>query len=650
MKILPLPLFILFASVNPARAVSLTEIGDNDFRISHIGPDGDTSYEVLEPAVAYNSRDDEYLVVWWGDNNAPGLAAGEEEIWGQRLDGSGTLIGDVIRVSDMGPDGDANYDAKTPDVAYNVVDNEYLVVWSADDNTGGVVDNDREIFVQRLDADGNEVGTNDVRISDMEPDGDPNYYAITPKVAFNSLNDTYLVVWRGRDTGFGGAESEIFGQRLDADGSEIGTNDFRLSEMGGIGDAFAAQRPDVAYNSVDNEFLVVWRGDDNTVAETEIFGQRLNADGAEVGTDDFQISHMGSDSDTTIIPDRPAVAYDPDDDRYLMAWFSDTTAGSLVNDENEIYGQLLTGAGAETGPDDFRISDMGPDGNASYDAFNPDVAYDSAAREFLVVWQGDDNTGSLIDDEFEMYGQRISIDGLERESDIRLTDMGPDGDARFDASDAALADRTQTGAFLTVVWADDDIAPLVMNESEIFGQRVKIPVPTITTLAPNYGPREGGTDVVMTGSGFESGASVTVDGVAVTDLAFVDATKMTFTTPPGVSGSRDVAVVNPDLKNGRLTGGFHYNFVDLEAIKVFPNPFRPSRGHTSVTIDQLTSFATVGVYTMTGELVRTLTADGTGAVTWDARNDGNADIASGVYMLLSKGGGRKKTSKIVIQR
>ena len=46
-----------------------------------------------------------------------------------------------------------------------------------------------------------------------------------------------------------------------------------------------------------------------------------------------------------------------------------------MNNEFEIFGQRLTAAGAGAGANDFRVSDMGPDGNPNYEAFTPSVAY-----------------------------------------------------------------------------------------------------------------------------------------------------------------------------------------------------------------------------------------------------------------------------------
>jgi hypothetical protein len=60
------------------------------------------------------------------------------------------------------------------------------------------------------------------------------------------------------------------------------------------------------------------------------------------------------------------------------------------------------------GVNDFRLSDMGPDGNTNYGAFEPAVAYNGAANEYLVVWSGDDNNAPLVKGEYEIFGQRFA--------------------------------------------------------------------------------------------------------------------------------------------------------------------------------------------------------------------------------------------------
>ncbi|MCC7361271.1 MAG: hypothetical protein IT317_17430, partial [Anaerolineales bacterium] len=145
---------------------------------------------------------------------------------------------------------------------------------------------------------------------------------------------------------------------------------------------------------------------------------------AEVGANDFRLSTMGDD--TLYDARAPAVAYNSQNDEYLVVWRGDDNSGGLVDEEYEIFGQRLNAAtGAELGGD-FRLSDMGPDGSTSYNAFDPAVAYNSQNDEYLVVWWGDDNSGGLVDDEYEIFGQRLNAaTGAELGGDFRLSDMGP---------------------------------------------------------------------------------------------------------------------------------------------------------------------------------------------------------------------------------
>lgn len=189
---LGLATFVILALAAPAQAT--LPIGPQ-FRVSQMGPDGDTSFGTRFPAVAYNSQANQYLVVWVGSNTT----AFEREIWGRLVDARGNPLGGNLRISDMGPDGDTNFGADDPAVTYNPLANEYLVVWGGDDGTPPLVDNEAEIFGQRLSAAGAEVGANDFRLSDMGPDGSANADAENPAVTYNPLANEYLVVWQADD-------------------------------------------------------------------------------------------------------------------------------------------------------------------------------------------------------------------------------------------------------------------------------------------------------------------------------------------------------------------------------------------------------------------------------------------------------------------
>jgi hypothetical protein len=463
-------------------AATGAEIGV-DFRISAMGPDGNTSYEAVMPALAYNSTNNEYLVVWHGDDKTPTLMEGELEVFGQRLDAAGNQVGtDDMRLSDMGPNGSPNYAGGFPAVAYNSTAGEYLVVWHGDDNTLPLVDEEFEIFGQRLTGAGAETGTNDFRLSDMGPDGNPAYDAEIADVIYNSRNNEYLVTWYGDDhTGtLVEGEEEIFGQRVDARGGQVGLNDFRLSDMGPDGDPeFGAIAPAAAFSSSAGQYLVVWEGDDNTPPladnEFEIHGQRLNAaTGAALGGDQ-RISNAGPDGDPaySMRDCCAAVVYNSTNDEYLVVWASDDNAGGLVNDEFEIFGQLVDAAtGAEIGVNDFRISDMGPDGNADYDAVHAAVAYNSTDNEYLVVWAGVDDLAGMVPGEIEIYGQRLdAATGAEvGVNDFPISSMGPVGSAAYGALRPAVAYNSTDNQYLVVWEGQDDTPPLVYGETEIFGQ------------------------------------------------------------------------------------------------------------------------------------------------------------------------------------
>jgi hypothetical protein len=472
-------IFVVFAGL----AQAAVPIG-SDFRISNVGPDNDPTRGALDSAVAYNSRDNEYLVVWWGD----GLATpGKFEIFGQRISAAtGSQIGGDFPISSTGPSNDAAYDAVTPAVAYNPQENQYLVVWYAVRfYDAGAVGSDKaevEIFGQLLSASGQETGTNDFRISTTGTDGDVLRDAFDPTVAYNSQANEYLVTWEADKLNAG--EFEIFGRRISATGPDGSITEFRISNVGAIDAARDAEFPAIAYNSQANQYLVVWHGDGlpgpPNDGKLEVFGQLVSSGGAEVGSD-FQISNAGG-TQAAIFAWKPTVAYGSQPNEYLVAWEGNLLLGG--NAETEIYGQRVSSAGTELGGD-FRISSAGPDGDRSRDAQTPGSAYNAAANQYVVVWDADALTA---DDEFEIFGQSIASTGAEVGGDFRISMTGTDGDSGRGAFAAAIASSTRADEHL-VTWWGDGLA--VNGEHEIFGHRLGVP-PSSTT-PPTTPPANPGT-------------------------------------------------------------------------------------------------------------------------------------------------------------
>jgi hypothetical protein len=83
-------------------------------------------------------------------------------------------------------------------------------------------------------------------------------------------------------------------------------------------------------------------------------------------------------------------------------------------------------------------------------------------------------------------------------------------------------------------------------------------VPSISSISPISGPLAGGTRVTITGTNFITGATVTIDGVAASNIGVNSSTSITATTPAGTAGAKNVVVTNPDSQTGTLTGGFTY--------------------------------------------------------------------------------------------
>ncbi len=81
----------------------------------------------------------------------------------------------------------------------------------------------------------------------------------------------------------------------------------------------------------------------------------------------------------------------------------------------------------------------------------------------------------------------------------------------------------------------------------------------------------------------------------------------------------------------------------------YPNPFRPGKGHTALSIDNLPETGTLKLFTLKGELVREIPV-AAGSASWDVKNTAGENVSSGVYFGVVDGQDSDKTFKVVIQR
>ncbi|MCC6831103.1 MAG: FG-GAP repeat protein [Thermoleophilia bacterium] len=522
-------------------------------RASVTGADGTATWDATDAAVAHDTRRDRYLVVWAASSSDPD----EIEIFGRVADRLGRWTGPATRLSQMGPEGNAAFDADTPDVAYNAATDRYLVVWSGDDAHDGEFD----VYAQQVDPNGGEVG-GDIRLSTAGAPGDLTRRADAPAVVHNAVANEFLVVWSADDTG-ADDEFEVYAQRVSANGAELGTDDMRISDMGPDGNAaYDAVAPDVAVSAAGG-YSVVWEGDDDTAPladdEREIFLQRLTATGAETGTNDVRISDMGTNGSTLYAARTPAIAYNDASGEFFAVWSGDDNILGLANDEREIFGQRLSTAGGQLGTNDQRISDMGPDRSTAFGASDPDLAYSPAANEFLVTWRGDDDTGGLVDDEQEVFAQRLGPGAAEiGTNDMRVSRMGGTGTPATgrEALAPAVAAATSTRRWMIAWHGDDDSGSLADGEYEVYTSLVGWEPSIDLGTAGNLRIRiDGAAAGAETGSTVTDAGDVNGDGIGDVLVGAPSATAGGVNRAYVVWGTAGSANVTVDLA-GLGTAGF----------------------------------------------------------------------------------------------
>src|SRR4026207_1453775 len=101
----------------------------------------------------------------------------------------------------------------------------------------------------------------------------------------------------------------------------------------------------------------------------------------------FRISQASSGA-----PDRQdrtaqsaSIAYNPDDNEYLVVWQTDALTES--KGVNDIYGQRLNGSTGQLIGVSVRISNLS-DGGRDRSSNLPTAVYNSTAHEYLIVWHG----------------------------------------------------------------------------------------------------------------------------------------------------------------------------------------------------------------------------------------------------------------------
>jgi hypothetical protein len=129
------------------------------------------------------------------------------------------------------------------------------------------------------------------------------------------------------------------------------------------------------------------------------------------------------------------------------------------------------------------------------------------------------------------------------------------GDATFDVTFTTSLDA---GSRITATATDPN-----GNTSEL-SQRLPF------TISPRSGPAGGGTDVILSGTDFQAGATLTIGGQAAAGVTVDNEKQISGSTPALSPGTiNDVTVTNPDATAGTITGGFVADFLDVPDTNLF---------------------------------------------------------------------------------
>ena len=250
-------------------------------RISDAGGVDNEEVETSQPSVAYNAIDDQYLVIWNEYHQFGVNSLLDGELRGQLLDGAGNEIGDDFRVTYGSDDGYdptiLDYYADFSRVVWNSIDNEYMIIFrgpQGPDPTNQFGSN-AELYAQRLAADGSPLGL-PTKLSQTGPDNEDQWFISFPNVVHNSIDNEYMVSWQASFTGPGVLGFEVLGQRVAADGTPIGPDDFRISNVQDVSTGFSfIWGSALTWNPVDNEYLVGWQATINGFGLDTIYAQRI---------------------------------------------------------------------------------------------------------------------------------------------------------------------------------------------------------------------------------------------------------------------------------------------------------------------------------------------------------------------------------------
>lgn len=308
-----------------------------------------SSGEKRNPDIAYSHKSNKYIITWANKRNF------SSDIYAQVVEANGSLSGTNFIVSA------ASTDQLKPIITYSAGANRFLVAWTDESN---VI---RKIYGKIINADGQLVGTNFIIANE----------GANPSVVSNSYSGQFVVAFE--------KVSDIYLQRINSDRTLVGSAIL-------VSDGYNKQYgPSIAYNSTNNQYLVVWsdrRWFPPDAGIGTIFFQRLNSDGTFIGSNAPLSNTLTEISGSNLYPE---IAFSSTSKKYIILWNQTETWPN-----SNIYLQVLN---QDTTLGDVRLEVSTINGNA----LRPSIAYNSLSNQFMTLWynEGAGTAGIL--------GQRILL-------------------------------------------------------------------------------------------------------------------------------------------------------------------------------------------------------------------------------------------------
>lgn len=173
-------------------------------------------------------------------------------------------------------------------IGFDPITKRFLVVW--EDTRNGA---NTKIYGQLIYSGSGLYNQNFIiSYQDVNNDGQQdanvaNSRQTRPFVSYDSVNQRFFVIWQdGRSSTFSLENLDIYGQKVDAEGSLRGGN-YAVDT-----NPYNQYIPTIAFNEIDNQFFVVWKdarnltkskcGSGSQPCGSDVYGQRFNLDNSAI--------------------------------------------------------------------------------------------------------------------------------------------------------------------------------------------------------------------------------------------------------------------------------------------------------------------------------------------------------------------------------